>query len=111
MTNTPHNEIRFLKDAQEQAEKALQEFGRHPSADFAVCRLTEEVGELAQAATAMSKGRHLNRRERMYDEAVDVLAMVLRLLREFPDGRTAPALPEEAVGMSDIDLTKAASNE
>jgi hypothetical protein len=77
----------LLNDAVIRAKLAREKFGPHDSAEFAVCRLTEEVGELAQAATAMSKNRDKNRRERIRDEAIDVIAMVIRLLQEFPDGK------------------------
>lgn len=73
--------------AVQRAAAARGKFGPHPSAEFACCRLAEEVGKLTQAATAMSKARPAHRRERMWDEAVDVLAMLLRLLDEFPAGR------------------------
>ncbi|MEL6906860.1 MAG: hypothetical protein AAFP22_15725 [Planctomycetota bacterium] len=52
-----------------------------------MARITEEVGELAAAATSMSKSRDRRRRQRILDEAVDVLATVIRLCAEFPDGR------------------------
>ena len=80
----------MLAEAKKRAEFARGKFGPHPSAEFACCRLGEEVGELIQAATSMSKGRHIGRAARMREEATDVIAMVLRLIEEFPDGRTEP---------------------
>lgn len=76
----------IIQEAKEKAGWARDRFGAHPSAEFACCRITEEVGELVQAATATSKGRELVRAERMREEAVDVLAMVFRLMEEFPEG-------------------------
>ena len=77
----------FLCEAVERADRATAKFGPHPSVEFALCRVTEELGELAQAATATSKGRDINRRKPMREEALDTVAMVIRVLREFPDGR------------------------
>ena len=76
-----------LCDAVERADLATAKFGPHPSVEFALCRVTEELGELAQAATATSKGRDIDRRKPMREEALDTVAMVIRVMREFPDGR------------------------
>jgi hypothetical protein len=78
------------------ADNAERKFGPHPTADFAACRVAEEVGELVQATTAVSKDRGVNRRERIFAEAVDVIAMVLRLVREFPDGAPATIAERKA---------------
>ena len=80
-------EDQLLREAQALASKCRERFGPHDSAEFAVCRITEEVGELAQAATAMSKGRDVGRESRVRAEALDSIAMILRLLREFPGGK------------------------
>ena len=79
----------ILLDAQALATKMHEKFGPHDSADFACNRIAEEVGELIQAATAMSKGRDVGRAPRIREEAIDAVAMILRLLREYPDGRVA----------------------
>ncbi len=76
----------LLEAAKTRSKIARDRFGLHPSAEFACCRISEEVGELVQAATATSKGRDINRREHIIDEAIDVVAMVIRLLEEWPDG-------------------------
>lgn len=89
-------EQRLIKAAQAMVWKATRKFGPHPTADFAACRVAEECGELVQATTAASKARGVNRREKIFAEAVDVIAMVLRLVREFPDG--APATVAERAG-------------
>lgn len=83
----------FLSECAEFAKACRERFGPHPSAEFAVCRITEEVGELAQAATAMSKDRWVDRGPRIREEARDSIAMILRLLEEFPEGKPEP--PEE----------------
>lgn len=77
----------------QRANTAKDKFGPHPSCEFAACRVAEECGELVQAATAMSKGRYKDRSERVWNEAVDVIAMVIRLVEEFPDGSSLE--PEE----------------
>lgn len=79
----------LLREAQALASRVAVKFGPHQDACFAIARLTEEVGELAQAATAMSKDRDIDRGPRIREEAIDVIAMVLRLLREFPEGLDA----------------------
>lgn len=76
----------IIESSKEKARWARARFGQHPSAEFACCRLTEEVGELVQAATATSKGRDKNRTKAILEEAVDVIAMTIRLLEEYPDG-------------------------
>lgn len=79
----------LLSEARARATAMRDKFGPHDSAEFACCRIMEEAGELAQAATAMSKGRHENRKPRIREEAIDTIAMVLRLVEEYPYGRTA----------------------
>ena len=59
---------------------------KHPCVEFSCCRITEEIGELICATTSTSKGRDINRADRMWDEAVDSVAMILSLLCEWPDG-------------------------
>lgn len=76
----------LLSRAWTRSMSAAAKFGPHPSAEFACCRIAEETGELIQAATAVSKGRGKDRADRVYDEAIDVIAMVIRLVQEFPDG-------------------------
>lgn len=76
----------LIKRAIDRARWAADRFGPHPNAEFTICRLVEEVGELAQAATSTSKGRDIDRGRRIFEEAVDAVAMVIRLLAEFPEG-------------------------
>ncbi len=78
-------------DAEARADLAVVQFGLHATVEFTCCRIAEEVGELVQAATSTSKGRDINRAVRIREEAIDVIGMVVRLLREFPDGRVAKA--------------------
>lgn len=80
-------EVGLLADAQVEATRAAMNFGPHPSAEFTACRIAEEAGELVAAATSTSKGRDQNRAARMREEGVQLLAMVLRLFREWPEGR------------------------
>lgn len=82
---------KLLVDGLAEADRALQAYGPHPSAEFAANRVTEELLELVQAATSTTRGRDSGRRERIYTEAVQAVAMIVRLWREFPDG--APARP------------------
>lgn len=77
----------FFAHVKVRAALAKAKYGPHPSVEFALCRLVEEVGELSQAATSISLHRdHSDRRARILDESVDVVATVLRLLEEFPSG-------------------------
>jgi NTP pyrophosphatase (non-canonical NTP hydrolase) len=83
------NDIEILElftNALTRADVAREKFGPHHSAEFACCRLAEEVGELIQAATSTSKDRDIGRGIRINYEAIDVIAMVVRLLREWPEG-------------------------
>lgn len=80
-----------LADAIREMVHAKRRHGPHPSAEFAACRVAEEAGELVQAATSVTRGRGENRRERIRTEAVQTIAMVLRLLDEYPDGVIEPA--------------------
>lgn len=80
------SEAEFLQEAQLVADTARDRFGPHPSVAFTLCRLMEEAGELSAAATSRSKGRDINRAPRIREEALDVVAMVLRVLREWPIG-------------------------
>ena len=81
----------LLEAAAVEVDRAEAEFGRNPSCEFAACRVAEEMGELIQAATAVSKGRSAGREGRVWREAVQAIAMVVRLVREFPEG--APRKP------------------
>ena len=80
--------VRLMQDAWQRATQKRREFGPHPSADFAACRVAEEAGELVAAATSMTRGRDGFRGERMEEEAIDLVACVLRLLIEFSNGRS-----------------------
>jgi len=77
------------REAVVRADIATARFGLHESPEFTLCRLAEEVGELVQAATSRSKGRDQNRAPRVRDESIDVIAMVIRLLREWPNGKVS----------------------
>jgi NTP pyrophosphatase (non-canonical NTP hydrolase) len=80
------SESNLIKLAVMMADSAEDKFGKHLSADFACCRIAEEVGELIQATTSISRGRGLERRGDIRAEAVDSIAMILRLVRDYPDG-------------------------
>ena len=76
----------FLLDAVDRADLAVARFGPHPSAEFACCRIAEETGELVQAATSNSPQRTGPRADPIRQEALDSVAMIIRLLREYPNG-------------------------
>lgn len=69
------------------SDEKREEHGPCPTAEFACCRILEEAGELVQAATSVTRGRDEDRGPRIEKEAIDLIAMVLTLLREFPEGR------------------------
>jgi NTP pyrophosphatase (non-canonical NTP hydrolase) len=73
-----------LSEAFARADLAVQRWGLHSSCEFTCCRLAEEAGELIKAATSGSEKRP--RSEAMHDELVDVVAMLIRLFREWPSG-------------------------
>lgn len=75
----------LIKDAMIRHIETVARY-KHQCVEFTCCRIAEETGELISAATSRSKGRDLNRSDRMWDEAVDSVAMILRLLNEWPDG-------------------------
>lgn len=50
------------------------------------------------AATSKSNGREVGRRDRIREEVVDLLAMIVRLVEEWPDGADTTAQPERAPG-------------
>lgn len=75
----------LMKDAMKMHTKTIAKY-KHPSVEFTCCRIAEEVGELISAATSRSKERDFNRSDKMWDEATDSIAMVLRLLHEWPNG-------------------------
>lgn len=76
----------FLRDCLVELAQAKRKF---PKATFAMIALMEEVGELAQAKlklhSAVTKEDHPNiraRRHKVYEEATQVVAMVLRVVFE-----------------------------
>jgi len=85
--NTEKPGSEFWENAVVRADLAVEKYGHHDTVEFTLCRLVEEVGELVQAATSNAKGRDVDRGPRILDEATDVVAMVIRLLREWPEGR------------------------
>lgn len=78
--------VALLEQAHKRAIKCRRKFGPHPSADFAACRVAEEAGELVQAATSMTRKEGFDFQTKIREEAIDTIAMVLRLVDEFPDG-------------------------
>lgn len=71
---------RIMAEAKRRSDWAEIRFGKHPSSEFTCCRIAEEVGELIQAATSTSKGRDMDRAPRILDEAIDAIAMIVRLI-------------------------------
>lgn len=76
----------ILRKAKMRADMAYRAHGPHPTVDFAACRVAEEAGELVQAATSVTRPPDFNRQMEIEEEAIDTIAMVIRLLREFPEG-------------------------
>ena len=76
----------LFKEALERADYAKEKFGPHRSAEYTCCRIAEESGELIQAATSSSRGRNVDRAPKMREEALDTIAMIIRLFREWPNG-------------------------
>ena len=68
----------FFEAVIERVRKARDRF---PAPNPTIAALTEEVGELAQAALHMREGKH-NDWWKIYDEAVDVAVMALRMATE-----------------------------
>ena len=93
-------EAEVLARAVYRATWAQARWGPHPNAEFSCCRIAEEAGELVQAATSRSRGRGEQRLPAIYAEAIDTIAMVLRLLREFPKGVPSVAAPDASDRLS-----------
>lgn len=66
---------RFLEDVSNEVHKAIAIF---PQPNPTIAALTEEVGEVSQAALHMREGKH-NDWWRIYDESVQVAAMACRM--------------------------------
>lgn len=82
-------ENEFLIDVLAEVQRARRKF---PKPTFSTIALTEEVGELAQAVLKVSAGKWP--RERIYDEAVQVAAMALRVALEGDDSVAAMTYEE-----------------
>ena len=76
----------LLHEASQTAQQARDRHGPHKSVDFAACRVSEEVGELVQAATSTTRPATFDRKLRVREEAIDSIAMIIRLVSEFPRG-------------------------
>lgn len=67
----------FLQDVLEELKRAREKF---PSATHSIIALMEEVGELAQAVLKHRAGKWPT--ERIYEEAIQVAAMAMRVALE-----------------------------
>lgn len=79
----------FLNDVAAETAKAVVKF---PQPNPTIAALTEEVGELSQAALHLREGKH-NDWWRVYDEAVQVAAVACRMAIE--GDPTINAVPNE----------------
>jgi NTP pyrophosphatase (non-canonical NTP hydrolase) len=78
MSETEIYDDQFLKDVKAELLRARTKF---PGDNLNMVALMEEVGELAQAALHIREGKH-NEWRKVWDEAVQVAVMALRMATE-----------------------------
>lgn len=82
------NDANFLAAINAEVERARKKF---PGDNLTLAALTEEVGELAQAALHIREGKHADW-ERVWKEAVQVAVMAMRMATE---GDASIAVPSQ----------------
>jgi len=75
--DTAPPEVQFISEMLDELSRARAKF---PSANHSMIALTEEVGELAQAVLKHAAGKQP--RSRIWDEALQVAAMAMRVAIE-----------------------------
>lgn len=83
MTTQQELDDHFISVLRDELARARAKF---PSANFSTLALVEEVGELAQAVLKVRAGKW--HRTRVFDEAIQVAAMAMRVALEVDDSLT-----------------------